>query len=79
MLLSNGAAQQLMLDYCDALPGVQAPQLSRAMQVGKPLAALPLEPRFGRALLAAADLGCLQEAVAVIALASGPSVFHTPR
>eukprot|EP00891_Asterochloris_glomerata_P005414 jgi/Astpho2/5414/Aster-07365 len=48
-------------------------------KVGKPLAALPLEPRFGRALLAAADLGCLQEAVAVIALASGPSVFHTPR
>ena len=50
-----------------------------AVQVGKPLAALPLEPRFGRALLAAADLGCMQEAVAVIALASGSSVFHTPR
>ena len=53
--------------------------LLRVVQVGKPLAALPLEPRFGRALLAAAALGCVQEAVAVIALASGPSVFHTPR
>lgn len=48
-------------------------------QVGLPLSKLPVDPMFGRVLLAAAGSGCGQEAVAVVAMVSTENVFHTPR
>lgn len=38
----------------------------------------PLDPRFTKALLASVEHGCLEEALTVIALLSGESVFTEP-
>lgn len=53
--------------------------VSHNPQVGLPLSKLPVDPMFGRVLLAAAGSGCGQEAVAVVAMVSTENVFHTPR
>ncbi|EFJ45602.1 DEAH-box nuclear pre-mRNA splicing factor [Volvox carteri f. nagariensis] len=47
--------------------------------VGSRLARLPVDPMFGRVLLAACEMGCGQEGVAVVAMVSTDNVFHTPR
>ncbi|GLC42130.1 hypothetical protein PLESTM_001294900 [Pleodorina starrii] len=47
--------------------------------VGDRLARLPVDPMFGRVLLAAADMGCGLEAVGVVAMVSTENVFHMPR
>ena len=43
--------------------------------LGQRLAKLPLEPPLGRMLLAAAELGCLEQALSLCALLSAESVF----
>ncbi|KAG2440784.1 hypothetical protein HXX76_003640 [Chlamydomonas incerta] len=48
-------------------------------EVGLRLSRLPVDPMFGRVLLAAAGLGCGVEALAVVAMVSADNVFHTPR
>ncbi|GLI64295.1 hypothetical protein VaNZ11_007516 [Volvox africanus] len=48
-------------------------------EVGRRLSRLPVDPMFGRVLLAATEMGCGQEAVAVVAMVSTENVFHTPR
>eukprot|EP00198_Chlamydomonas_reinhardtii_P001306 XP_001690641.1 DEAH-box nuclear pre-mRNA splicing factor [Chlamydomonas reinhardtii] len=48
-------------------------------EVGLRLSRLPVDPMFGRVLLAAAELGCGVEALAVVAMVSADNVFHTPR
>ncbi|KAG2496731.1 hypothetical protein HYH03_005143 [Edaphochlamys debaryana] len=48
-------------------------------QVGQRLSRLPVDPMYGRVLLAASDMGCALEAVAVVAMVATENVFHTPR
>ncbi|PNH05818.1 putative pre-mRNA-splicing factor ATP-dependent RNA helicase [Tetrabaena socialis] len=48
-------------------------------EVGKRLSRLPVDPMFGRVLLAATDMGCGLEAAAVVGMVSTENVFHTPR
>ena len=43
--------------------------------MGRRMAALPLEPSLARSLLAAADTGCLPEALTVVAMLSAESIF----
>ncbi|CAG9466381.1 unnamed protein product [Pedinophyceae sp. YPF-701] len=47
----------------------------RITPVGKQMAALPVGPSLARALIAALDLGCLDEMVAVAAMLSADNVF----
>ncbi len=46
---------------------------------GGPLSRLPVDPLYGRALLAGAATGCGFELVRVVALASVEGLFYTPR
>ncbi|KAL4447805.1 hypothetical protein ABPG75_005024 [Micractinium tetrahymenae] len=43
------------------------------------LARLPVEPMYGRVLLASGQMGCSEEALAVVAMVSTDVVFHQPR
>lgn len=47
--------------------------------VGAQLARLPVEPMYGKVLLASGEMGCSVEAVAVVAMVSTDVVFHLPR
>ncbi|KAK0090858.1 hypothetical protein PV325_000024 [Microctonus aethiopoides] len=51
------------------------PQLTT---LGRTMSLFPLDPRFTKALLASVEHGCLEEALTVIALLSGESVFTEP-
>ena len=46
---------------------------------GRQLASLPVEPVWGAVLLAAAHLGCLQDALVIVAMASTDPLFVKPR
>ncbi|PRW45383.1 ATP-dependent RNA helicase dhx8 isoform A [Chlorella sorokiniana] len=46
---------------------------------GERLARLPVEPMYGKVLLASGEMGCAQEALAVVAMVSTDVVFHLPR
>ena len=46
---------------------------------GARLARLPVEPMYGKALLASGEMGCGAEALAVVAMVSTDVVFHLPR
>merc|ERR1719172_157888 len=48
-------------------------------EAGKHMAALPIDPHLSRALIAAAHSGCLQEALAIVAVISVPPPFQRPR
>lgn len=48
-------------------------------KLGAQLSQLPLDPMFGRVLVAAADMGCLVEALAVLAMVSAENVYIEPR
>ena len=43
------------------------------------MAHLPVDPMFGKVLLASAEMGCAEEALAVVAMVSSDMVFVTPR
>ena len=43
--------------------------------MGRRMAALPLEPSLARSLLAAADTGCLPDALTVVAMLSAETIF----
>ncbi len=47
----------------------------RVTGLGRAMSALPLEPSLARSLLAAAELGCLPDALTVAAMLSAESVF----
>jgi hypothetical protein len=47
--------------------------------VGQRLAEVPLDPRLGRALLAAGELGCSEELATIAAMLSVQSVWTGPR
>lgn len=61
----------------DSSTQILSPFLS--LSVGTSLARLPVDPMFGRVLMASAELGCSEEALAVIAMASTDPVFQFPR
>lgn len=46
---------------------------------GVQLARLPVEPMYGKVLLASGQMGCSEEALAVVAMVSTDVVFHQPR
>lgn len=46
---------------------------------GAQLARLPVEPMYGKVLLASGQMGCSEEALAVVAMVSTDVVFHQPR
>ncbi len=46
---------------------------------GSQLARLPVEPMYGKVLLASGEMGCSEEALAVVAMVSTDVVFHQPR
>lgn len=47
--------------------------------LGQRLAKLPLDPSLGRVLVAAAQHGCLEEALSVCAMLSADSIFMGKR
>ncbi|XP_017769739.1 PREDICTED: putative ATP-dependent RNA helicase DHX33 [Nicrophorus vespilloides] len=46
--------------------------------LGKNMAQFPLDPRFSKVLLSAQNYGCLEEALTIVALMSGESIFLNP-
>ena len=65
--LKDGLRQLHILDALD--------RDGRITEMGRRMAALPLEPSLARSLLAAADTGCLPEALTVVAMLSAESIF----
>ena len=49
-----------------------------AQPLGGQMAKLPVDPRYAKVLLSAALLGCVAEALAVVAMASADNVFMVP-
>lgn len=47
----------------------------RITSLGRRMVALPLEPALARALLAAAELGCVPDMLTVAAMLSAESIF----
>eukprot|EP00803_Ostreobium_quekettii_P003672 evm.model.scf_66EXC.15 EVM.evm.TU.scf_66EXC.15 scf_66EXC:132143-139773(+) len=47
--------------------------------VGEQMSRLPVDPMFGRVVLASGEMGCCQEALAVISMVSTDNVFFEPR
>eukprot|EP00798_Chlamydomonas_sp_ICE-L_P016225 gene16226-22390_t len=48
-------------------------------EIGKSMARLPVEPMYGRVLLAAGKSGCSVEAMQVVAMVSADNIFFAPR
>ncbi|KAJ2697833.1 hypothetical protein FB645_005815 [Coemansia sp. IMI 203386] len=48
-------------------------------ELGRRMAALPLDPAPARMLVGACDLGCAAEVVTIVAMLAVPSVFYRPR
>ena len=42
------------------------------------MAKLPVDPRYSKVLLSAAPLGCVADAIAVVAMASADNMFVVP-
>ena len=59
--------------------GAVAPAERALTATGRLMAALPLEPQFGRAVVAARALGCVRDVVDVVAALSVENVFYAPR
>ena len=66
--LEAALKQLFMLDAID-LDGKITP-------LGRQMVSLPLEPSLARTLIAAAQLGCLQQALTVAAMLSADSIFY---
>lgn len=65
----------LFLYFCiHRLPG-SPPQLTT---LGRTMSLFPLDPRFTKVILASVEHRCLEEALTVVALLSGESVFVDP-
>mmetsp|Transcript_7980 Transcript_7980/g.15068 ORF Transcript_7980/g.15068 Transcript_7980/m.15068 type:complete len:784 (+) Transcript_7980:68-2419(+) len=46
--------------------------------IGKTMAEFPLEPQYARALLAAQDLGCMDDAVTLVSILSAEGIWYRP-
>jgi hypothetical protein len=49
------------------------------LRPGAALARLPVDPMYGKVLLAGAAGGCAVEAMQLVAVVSADNVFHNPR
>ena len=47
--------------------------VAKLTEVGKKMAAFPIDPRFTKAILSAVKLGCTEEVVTIVSLMSGDS------
>jgi HrpA-like RNA helicase len=65
--LRDALRQLLILDALD--------RDGHITDMGRRMAALPLEPSLARSLLAAADAGCLPDALTVVAMLSAETIF----
>lgn len=64
----ENALRQLFILGCTELAGA-------ITELGRRLARLPLDPGLGRLLVAAAQLGCLEQACTICAMLSADSIF----
>lgn len=64
------------LHQLNAITEIQNPKLTR---LGRILAHLPIDPRLGRILLAAAEEGCLQECLIIVAAMAGQEIRERPK
>ena len=62
--------QSLLIEYS---------RLDVCVGAGHQLARFPLEPHASRTIIAASEMGCTEEAVAVLAMLSSESLFYMPR
>ncbi|XP_055598640.1 ATP-dependent RNA helicase DHX33 [Uranotaenia lowii] len=62
------------LKRLNAIQSVETPALTT---MGRKMAKLPLDPKYARMVLAAPDLGCLDEILSIVAMLSGENVFLT--
>ncbi|CAM6103349.1 unnamed protein product [Calypogeia fissa] len=68
--LEDALRQLFMIDAIDTTGSIT--------DLGKRMAALPLDPSLARALLAAEELGCLDQALTVAAMLSCENIFFQP-
>lgn len=73
----EGALRQLIL-LGAIIPLNQMTDHYQLTDVGKKMAAFPLDPRFTKSILAAKDLGCTEEVITIVSMLSGDSVLLTP-
>lgn len=62
-----------------SLPCCVPPPHCHLPATGTQLSRLPVEPMYGKVLLASGEMGCSVEALAVVAMISTDVVFHLPR
>lgn len=67
------------LPTCLPNPTLHPPSHPPTHPSGERLARLPVEPMYGKVLLASGEMGCAAEALAVVAMVSSDAVFHAPR
>lgn len=69
--LEDALRQLYLLEAIDASGAIT--------QLGRHMAHLPLEPPLGRTLIAAQELGCLSEALTIVAMLSAEYIFQGSR
>eukprot|EP00887_Chlorella_sp_A99_P005931 scaffold29.g5931.t1 len=92
-LKALGVADVLGFDFMDPPPrasllrslelllalGALDPRGELTKPTGQQLAQLPVDPMYGKVLLASGEMGCSEEALAVVAMVSSDAIFHAPR
>ncbi|KRT78407.1 helicase [Oryctes borbonicus] len=63
------------LNMLGAIEDVDSGKLT---ELGTQMALFPLDPRFSKILLSASNYGCLEEALTIVAILSGESIFLNP-
>ena len=66
---------EILINLISAIKIGSPPQLTT---LGRTMSLFPLDPRFTKVILASAEHQCLEEALTVVALLSGESVFTDP-
>lgn len=84
MLFGSLSWVQLFFALCRSLEllfslGALDTNENLTVPLGVQLSKLPLDPAFGRVLLAAGKMGCTVEAVAILSMISTDNVFVEPR
>lgn len=60
------------------LGAVGSKDMTKLTPLGKQMSKFPLDPRFSKILLSASTYGCVEEALTIVAVLSGESIFHNP-
>ena len=81
----KGALRQLILlgaiEYSDEDTSVEEKYIGRSFRltdIGKKMAAFPLDPRYSKAILSAVDYGCTEEVITIVSMLSGDAILLTP-